>query len=390
MLTLWLLAGSLLAGPPAVPQAGIQTQTDPVRQALAEAADLVAAGDTSGAIGRLELAVESRPDEFQLLAELAWLYGFQASYVPEDFRERKAAEDYALRAWKLEPGHPSALGALALVRLKQLGPQNSGQLLDRALASPRFADLPADRRADVYYVQGLRYAREARDFEGLVRRPEKLPVATPTCSAFGLFCRNFSHPAAFNEMLERAGSLDFLAADERHQALEAFRTAVRLDPPHIEALSELLLILADDGAWGEYLQYARRGVEANPEAPRTHLLLGLGLHRSGHTEAAAESFERGLALLSPELRDAYGSPLSLLSVEDSARLWSRPGSEDAQNFRAIWAKLDPLYLTGANERWVEHLARVTHADLKFGEQGGEIRGSETDPGRIYVRYGPPR
>ncbi|HET7039024.1 MAG TPA: GWxTD domain-containing protein, partial [Gemmatimonadales bacterium] len=62
-----------------------------------------------------------------------------------------------------------------------------------------------------------------------------------------------------------------------------------------------------------------------------------------------------------------------------------------QMFRAaFWTTLDPLYLTSANERKLEHYSRLVAADLMFTSPALEERGSESFAGKIWIRYGRPR
>ncbi|NNL47355.1 MAG: GWxTD domain-containing protein, partial [Acidimicrobiia bacterium] len=57
--------------------------------------------------------------------------------------------------------------------------------------------------------------------------------------------------------------------------------------------------------------------------------------------------------------------------------------------RDRWKGKDPFLLTPTNERRLEHFARLAYADLRFGRMKDGIRGWETDPGRVVVRYGIP-
>jgi GWxTD domain-containing protein len=59
--------------------------------------------------------------------------------------------------------------------------------------------------------------------------------------------------------------------------------------------------------------------------------------------------------------------------------------EYLQNF---WKKLDPLPGTSENERLIEHIVRMRHVENNFAAGRGK-RGSDTDKGRIYVKYGQP-
>ena len=56
--------------------------------------------------------------------------------------------------------------------------------------------------------------------------------------------------------------------------------------------------------------------------------------------------------------------------------------------RAFWRKMDPTPKTPANERLLQHMYWVHHADSRFEASRG-VRGSDTDKGRVYIQYGPP-
>lgn len=58
-----------------------------------------------------------------------------------------------------------------------------------------------------------------------------------------------------------------------------------------------------------------------------------------------------------------------------------------QQFEAFWKKRDPSPGTAFNELLYEFYSRVDSADQAWGEKGRY--GWRTDPGRIYVLYGPP-
>ena len=54
----------------------------------------------------------------------------------------------------------------------------------------------------------------------------------------------------------------------------------------------------------------------------------------------------------------------------------------------FWKKRDPTPRTAENEFVVEHLRRIRYADDHFGGRASG-RGSDTDRGRVYIKYGPP-
>jgi GWxTD domain-containing protein len=147
--------------------------------------------------------------------------------------------------------------------------------------------------------------------------------------------------------------------------------------------------LLDENRLSEYLAIARRLVDAHSEQPMPYLYMGLGLHAAGREEAAGEAFEEGLRRLPDDER---------AEVENLEQVMRRTEAQDylalSEDGRAAfneryWQLSDPLYLTEANERRLEHLSRVAYADLRFSATEAGLRGWRTDQGIIFVRYGPP-
>ena len=120
---------------------------------------------------------------------------------------------------------------------------------------------------------------------------------------------------------------------------------------------------------------------------------GLARYRLGDVEAAGAAFDGALAAL-PEAERARLLDISALLTPDEQATY-RAGP--AGFTEAFWAREDPRRLTDTNERRVEHLARTVEADVLFGRTADDLftdlplRGAQTEPGRIWVRYGrPPR
>ncbi len=53
----------------------------------------------------------------------------------------------------------------------------------------------------------------------------------------------------------------------------------------------------------------------------------------------------------------------------------------------FWRSLDPLFLTGFNERKMEHLSRVAYANLRYSRPFKGIAGWQTDTGRTFIKFG---
>ena len=62
--------------------------------------------------------------------------------------------------------------------------------------------------------------------------------------------------------------------------------------------------------------------------------------------------------------------------------------EKGKFLQAFWKKLDPTPGTPINERLRDHLMRMRYSDDTFTSQPGK-KGSDTDKGKVYVKYGPP-
>jgi GWxTD domain-containing protein len=77
------------------------------------------------------------------------------------------------------------------------------------------------------------------------------------------------------------------------------------------------------------------------------------------------------------------------SEKDLAIYESLPTQDSKMKFlRTFWKKLDPTPKTPLNERLRDHINRMKYSDDTFTSQPGK-RGSETDKGRVYIKYGPP-
>ena len=149
-----------------------------------------------------------------------------------------------------------------------------------------------------------------------------------------------------------------------------------------------LAVLTEEWAGLEAL--ARRFGAASAD-PRADLYAGLAAYRLGAADRAEAAFDRALEALAPDERARYEGVRALLPLDRRAAYDADPAAV-ADSF---WTAADPRLLTAVNERRAEHRARVVEADLLFGRsaddlfQGVAPRGAETDPGRIWVRYGRP-
>lgn len=79
-----------------------------------------------------------------------------------------------------------------------------------------------------------------------------------------------------------------------------------------------------------------------------------------------------------------------IASEKDLTMYKSLASQNAKMkfLQTFWKKLDPTPTTPLNERLRDHLMRMKYSDDTFTAQPGNL-GSDTDKGRIYVKYGPP-
>ncbi len=359
-------------------------QDERAREHLQLALAHVTAGDTLLAFNELEKAVEAEPRFADAHYHLGRLYTHRASAVETDFRDRLKAEKALLEALRLNPGDPRYLLELARLRLKQHMRIDAERLFGRALEGAEKLGDPevlSEVHFNLGYIKELRYqALQHRRLSPLFRGP---PVGE-------LSLMSEYRPERYgNAYLDDSGPIEGSGDADRERMVEHYRAALRYDPYHVAAAVRLMGYLLDEHRLGEYLAIARRLRAAHPERPEPLLYLGLGLHAAGREDEAGEAFEDGLARLPEEERGAIEN-LAQIMTRSAASDYLVMDDEAREEYNArYWRVFDPLYLTRSNERRLEHLSRVAYADLRFSAPEAGLRGWETDPGIIYVRYGPP-
>ena len=168
-------------------------------------------------------------------------------------------------------------------------------------------------------------------------------------------------------------------------AARHFRAAIAADPFRREAYDDLMRAYALTGHWQEGANVAAEMYRVFPEDVGMWRYLGLARLRVGDAEGAERAFRSAERFAPPDERAAFAS-IDLL-VRDDERAAYR---EDREGFtQRFWTSQDPRLLTTYNERRLEHLARMTYADLVLAAPAVGKRGWETQRGRMFVRYGPP-
>ncbi len=365
-------------------------QEEVARHHIQEGLAAASAGDTLTAFAELERARKAAPKLADVHYYLGRLYTQRASSVETDFHDRVKAERALLKALRLRPSEPRYLLELARLRLKQNMKVDAARLFDRALKEAEKRGDPrvlAEVHYNLGYIKELWYrALEHRRLVPLLRGPPQDQIISNGLSGYV----GADGPTRYgNTYIDDAPRISGSGEVAKQEMMEHYREALRYDPGHIGAAIRLMGQLLDEGRLTEYLAVGRRLKAAHPDEASPYLYLGLGLHRAGREEEAAEAFGEGLARL-PDAERAEVENLAEVMRRDDAEMYLELGEEARREFNdRYWRLTDPLYLTRTNERRLEHLSRIAYADLRFSAPEAGLRGWQTDRGIIYIRYGPP-
>jgi GWxTD domain-containing protein len=197
------------------------------------------------------------------------------------------------------------------------------------------------------------------------------------------------NPFDIEEMRQRGYNvqdLGFRADSAFTEALQRLTHVLEREPGYREAYRPLMALLSAAGDATTMRYWATTMHVLYPDDPDAWRYLGYAAHRLGQSDDADRAFRKALNLLPVEERVAY-TDLRRVMNEASDALAATDSSFSSDGF---WAGRDPLFLSDANERELEHYARLVYADLQFTEEKLNMRGWDSDRGRVYVRYGPPR
>lgn len=359
-------------------------QENVARRHIQQGVQLANAGDTLLAFAEFEKAVSAAPDLADAHYYLGRLYTHRASSVETDFRDRKQAERALLQALQISPEDPRYLLELGRLRVKQHMIVDANRLFGRSLKqAERLGDpaVLAEVHFNLGYMREISYqAMQHRRFRPLLRGPPEVDLN----EMFHVRPERYA-----NRYLEENRPIEDSGETARDEMVEHYRAALRSDPSHVGAATRLMGYLLDEYRLTEYLSIARRLQSANPDRPEPYLFLGLGYHIAGREDEAGEAFEEGLARLTDEDRAAIENLSQVMRRRDAEDYLDMSEEEREVYHDQYWVLSDPLYLTDANERRLEHLSRVAYADLRYAAPSVGKPGWESDRGIIFIRYGPP-
>lgn len=353
-----------------------------------QSAELLADGDTVAAVALLERAASLDTASGRVKAELGLLLTRLAPTEETDFQERVRARRILEEAVATDPDEPRAYLALGLLARKRGERVDALRHFDRALQkSATGGSLDHAALAELHLERGRVFEETWLDLYGFIPNDQGLSVTAPDCP--GTFCRNFSHPRSFHETLLTLPTADAMAEPVRREMEQSLALAFELDPSSEETARAWLGELARQERWPDFV-FAADTHLALSASGWARLFLALGRYRTSDLAAAQENFDTGLESLPEEERRGIMAIGEVVGRRVESAYEKLNESERASWAEHLWLRSDPLYTTPANERLLEHFARWTLAELWFGVPSLGVRGHETEPGRIMIRYGPPR
>jgi len=366
-----------------------RAQEDVARQHIERGVELAAAGDTAAALAELKKAVDAAPKMAEAHFQLGRLLARHASSDEFDFRERIAAQRELLLAIDLDPSNPEYLAEFGELRIKQHRQVEGALILNRARSMAEERGFEGDSvLADIEFGLGYRKELEYERFRDRHLTPMvggPISVNTYTADAFvGPWMSRY-----VEWYLENAQPIPRSGEATRDEAVDHYRNALRHNPKHYYAGKRMLALLLEDGQLRDYLVAAERFVEDHPDRPDVSLYLGLGLHLAGREARADSAFREALSGMPEEDRAPFYDLTPVLRRQPAKEYNELDASTRSRYGDLFWRMADPLYITDANERRLEHWARVAYADLRFTEPSAGLRGWQTDRGVIFIRYGPP-
>lgn len=247
---------------------------------------------------------------------------------------------------------------------------------------------------DLLWAQGFWYNSARHYEEVLAQHPESARAS------YGVGRRDLREYLAYRDRIGAGagGDLQWLpeAKVTHDRALEHLSRAVELDSTLRKAYVDLGRLHLEAGRPKKLVEVAEQLRERYPNDTDALLFTALGYQQAGEETKAAEVYEKALAGMEPDERAIMESVELIASDEEASAIgpweeWTLPGGDltESHERSRFWRKQDPLYLTEANERRLEHYGRVAYANLAFSRPDDGIPGWKTDMGRATIKFGRP-
>lgn len=139
------------------------------------------------------------------------------------------------------------------------------------------------------------------------------------------------------------------------------------------------------------LTLLKRVVNPNIDPVKFYLVSGMTNYLAGKIDFSESDYKKAFQLMNKYERDIYTNySFKKLLIPKAADSLSNKDKEFVENyFNKYMQDHDPLLLTDYNERYLEHITRVTYSNLIFSGKRLKIDGWNSDRGEVVIRYGIP-
>jgi GWxTD domain-containing protein len=175
--------------------------------------------------------------------------------------------------------------------------------------------------------------------------------------------------------------------DDLDIAKRQLRTAWTCDPSNMDAAR--LYLYARYALADTSVREADQMLARYPQEAWCQLYRGVLAYDAKQYDLCGRCFERGLALLSGTDREVYEDLASVLPVNLANKYHDSPGDVREAMRRGYWVANDPDPTTAVNELQLEHIYRVFLSDMLFSNDWTGRRGWHSDRGETFIKYGAP-
>lgn len=180
------------------------------------------------------------------------------------------------------------------------------------------------------------------------------------------------------------------AAKYFDEAEKYLMLATKYDSSFFEAYITLAYLYEDSGEYQKAIEAIKQLLVKEETDFSYHTTLALLYFRFGDMELSNKEFQRAISLMPIEEKNDYlVNTVKMFLPVILTRDKTVTENKIRKEIDVYWVSKDPIVLTDANERLVEHFARVAYANLRFGAEGLKLKGWKSDRGEALIRYGFP-
>ncbi len=175
-----------------------------------------------------------------------------------------------------------------------------------------------------------------------------------------------------------------------HTARNYFLNAINNDPYFVLSYYQLAFIEFEFSHYDAMIRLLKKGLKNHPKNKNLYLFLGLAYQRKSMFPLAQKYFDQAKQLMTQKELHALQSTSHVLSPSMMKKYAALNEAAKSTFTDGFWKQRDPLFFTKFNERLLEHYSRLAYVNLRFSDFEKGIDGWETDQGKTYIRFGPPK